>query len=75
MVNSFVVGLFLFFEPVTICHSLKKCTCYGIIVNMKKGCVKGPASFLKIASLNRADFYFSSFYCLTPGMTHNQVEM
>lgn len=24
VVNSFVVGLFLFFKPVTICHSLKK---------------------------------------------------
>lgn len=24
VVNSFVVGLFLFFEPVTICHRLKK---------------------------------------------------
>lgn len=57
MVNGFVVGLFLFFEPVTMCHSLKKCTCYGIIVNMK-GCVKGPASFFEDCILKPSFFFF-----------------
>lgn len=52
VVNSFVVGLFLFWKPVTICHSVERCTCCGIIVNMK-GCVKGPAG-LKTASNNQA---------------------
>lgn len=49
VVNSFVVGLFLFFLNlslfVTVWKNKKqKSARYGIIVNMK-GCVKGPASF------------------------------
>lgn len=79
VVNSFVVGLFLFFEPVTICHSLerkKKSARYGIIVNMK-GCVKGPASFWRL-HLKTRQIFFSFFWlllCRTSLMTHNQVEM
>lgn len=57
----------------------KKCTCYGIIVNMK-GCVEELASFWRLHLKNRADLSFLCFFLLVSTvsrlrMTHNQVEM
>lgn len=74
VVNSFVVGLFLFLNLSLFVIVWKKCTCYGIIVNMK-GCVKGPARFRRPHLKKQADFILSIFYCPTPRMPHNQVEM
>lgn len=83
VVNSFVVGLFLFFWT---CHyssqfgktKKQKSARYGIIVNMK-GCVKGPASFWRPHPKTRLIlfpfFFFWLLLCLTPLMTRNQVEM
>lgn len=82
VVNSFVVGLFLFFWT---CHyssqfgkKKQKSARYGIIVNMK-GCVKGPASFWRPHLKTRLIIFLFFFYwlllCLTPLMTRNQVEM
>lgn len=64
---------FYFFNLSLFVTVLKKCTCYGIIVNMKKGCVKGPASSWRSHLKTKLIFFFCSFYCLN-AWKHNHVE-
>lgn len=79
VVNGFVVGLFLFFEPVTMCHSLKKSAHVMVLLWIWRAVWKDQLAFLKTASENRVFllvfFFPSGFYCLAPRMAHNQVLM
>lgn len=66
VVDGFAVGLFLFLN--LFVTFWKRCTRYGIIVNMK-GCVKGPARFRRLCLKINQSFLVLRFFSFVPSHT------